>query len=93
MQVQRIQVNDDTLEVIKIVDVSMMIKYWVANADKNVLEMANACVSHEMRNPINSINSMIIKMHDILEQMFVFLSTFNIQAINFKILRFCDQIK
>lgn len=32
--------------------------------EKNLLEMINACVSHEMRNPINSILCQSLKLAD-----------------------------
>lgn len=81
--VQQIQVNEETLEVIKVLDVSMMIKFWVANADKNVLEMANACVSHEMRNPLNSINGMITKIYSVIENIVCFIDGFGDDLFSF----------
>jgi signal transduction histidine kinase len=44
--------------------VSAQIKFWIITGEKKVLEMVNACVSHEMRNPINSIFAMIMKQKD-----------------------------
>lgn len=40
---------------IQVIDISSQIMYNVANADKKLLTLINATVSHEMRNPTNSI--------------------------------------
>jgi signal transduction histidine kinase len=34
------------------------------NSEKKLLKMINACVSHEMRNPLNAIFHMILKLRD-----------------------------
>ena len=51
----------EMFQVLKIIDVSKDILYERANAEKRLLALINATVSHEMRNPINSINSQNIK--------------------------------
>lgn len=53
---------------LKIIDVSTDILYERANGEKQLLAMVNATVSHEMRNPINSINSQNIKQDQINEK-------------------------
>ena len=40
---------------IQSVDVSSGILYEYEKAQKEVIELSNACVSHEIRNPLNSI--------------------------------------
>ena len=45
---------------IQIIDVSAKIMYDIANGEKKFLQLINATVSHEMRNPINSIKSQIL---------------------------------
>lgn len=42
-------------EMIQISDVSSKMMYDFAQADKKLLSLMNATVSHEMRNPTNSI--------------------------------------
>ena len=39
------------------IDVSYSILYDNAKAQKEIQEISNACVSHEMRNPMNSISA------------------------------------
>ncbi len=41
---------------------SAQVMYDFAQGEKKLLTLINATVSHEMRNPLNSINSQIIKM-------------------------------
>jgi signal transduction histidine kinase len=40
---------------LQFVDISKSILYDIEKASNQVLEMINASVSHEMRNPLNSI--------------------------------------
>ena len=40
---------------LQLVNTSGSILYKLEKAHNQVLEMINACVSHEMRNPLNSI--------------------------------------
>ena len=42
-------------ELIQIIDVSAQIMYNKASGEKQFLAMINAFVSHEIRNPLNSI--------------------------------------
>lgn len=40
---------------LQFIDISQSILYDMEKAQNQVLSMINACVSHEMRNPLNSI--------------------------------------
>ena len=51
--------------VLQIIDISSNIKYYKAKGDKKLLTLINATVSHEMRNPLNSIQSQMIKQKHI----------------------------
>lgn len=42
-------------QTIQIIDISVNISYDVAIVERNLLNMINAMVSHELRNPLNSI--------------------------------------
>ena len=44
------------------------IMYDIANGEKKLLALINATVSHEMRNPLNSINAQNIKQIQINEK-------------------------
>lgn len=56
--------------VLKISDVSFNIKYDLSVGEKRLLELVNACVSHEMRNPINAIMAMTAELKDLTAQVF-----------------------
>ena len=43
--------------ILQIIDISDHIMYNITNAEKKLLSTINATVSHEMRNPLNSIYS------------------------------------
>jgi hypothetical protein len=51
--------------------VSGLIKLWINNNEKRLLKLINACVSHEMRNPLNSIFQMILKFKDDIDKIVV----------------------
>ena len=54
---------------LKIVDVSMDVLYERSQGEKKLLTVINATVSHEMRNPINSINTLNIKQQEINDKL------------------------
>ena len=43
-------------KVIQIIDVTAQVLYDNTNAEVKLLQLINACVSHEMRNPLNAIH-------------------------------------
>ena len=57
VQIHRKEVKTDfsTHEVIQLIDISNQILYEMANGEKRLYTLINATVSHEMRNPTNSI--------------------------------------
>lgn len=48
--------------VLEIVDISDKIMYQMAKGEQRLLSLINATVSHEMRNPINSIHVQVVEM-------------------------------
>lgn len=50
----------------QIIDVSDKILYQKANAEKSFLTLINATVSHELRNPLNSLIGQITNMTELL---------------------------
>jgi signal transduction histidine kinase len=59
--------------VVKISDYTLNIQYDLNLGEKRLLELVNACVSHEMRNPINAILGMNLKLKDLTSEMFEFI--------------------
>ena len=59
MQIKRqlLIVDNQSMQVLQIIDISKDIMYTVANGEKKLMGLINATVSHEMRNPLNSIHS------------------------------------
>jgi len=49
------QGNDEISKLIQVVDISDKILYGEVKAEHSFLEMINAAVSHELRNPLNSL--------------------------------------
>jgi hypothetical protein len=64
VQIQTIMIFDKQFNVIKLTEVSTLIKIWLFNGEKKLLKIINACVSHEMRNPLNAIFQTILKLQD-----------------------------
>ena len=48
-------------EFIQIIDISVYVKYDIATAEKKLQSMINGLVSHEIRNPLNSIKIQILR--------------------------------
>ena len=56
-RLQNFERDDCDVLMVQGIDVSYNILYDNAKAQKEILEVSNACVSHEMRNPMNSISA------------------------------------
>ena len=50
------------------IDISTQIMYDKAIGEQKILTMSNAMVSHEIRNPLNSIYSQNIKLRLLIER-------------------------
>lgn len=56
--------NKKTMVMIQIMDISKDILYDQQRAENELLSLINACVSHELRNPLNSVIAQnILKAH------------------------------
>ena len=64
------------MQVLQIIDISKDIMYTVANGEKKLMALINATVSHEMRNPLNSIHSQLIKQTQVNEKMKEIIETY-----------------
>jgi len=53
----------------QVVDVSKSLLYNKVQAQTEFLSLINATVSHEMRNPLNSILNQNLNLHNILKEM------------------------
>ena len=71
VQVKRQYFKSDVkaYDVIKLVDISKDIMYQKTCVEKKLLTVINATVSHEMRNPINSIAALNTKQDQINERL------------------------
>lgn len=61
--------NDKEKVMFQFIDISKTILYDMEKANNAVLGMINACVSHEMRNPLNSIIAQNIEKTVIYQEM------------------------
>jgi signal transduction histidine kinase len=55
------QLLDQNKEMLQIIDISYELMCHRMNGEKKLLSLINATVSHEMRNPLNSIQSQILR--------------------------------
>ena len=63
-KVERIKRENEAMLVLKITDITINIRLQQSQQQKQILQMVNACVSHEMRNPINAIFAMNMQLRD-----------------------------
>lgn len=64
------------------IDISKKILYDMEKSHNAVLGMINACVSHEMRNPLNSIIAQNIEKREIYQEMDSLIKEFRSEIIN-----------
>tara|TARA_B110000285_G_C15057132_1_gene580204 strand:+ start:608 stop:823 length:216 start_codon:yes stop_codon:yes gene_type:complete len=61
---------------VQIIDVSPGVMYDQQKAENSFLAMINACVSHELRNPLNSIMAQNIEKQHLYEELFSLLEMY-----------------
>jgi signal transduction histidine kinase len=61
---------DSKFFVFTVNDITINIQYNLNLGEKKILQLINACVSHEMRNPINAIIGMNLKLKDLTVSLF-----------------------
>ena len=64
LKIENIKIEQKLIQVLKIIDITINIRLQKSQQQKKILQMVNACVSHEMRNPINSIFAMNMQLRD-----------------------------
>ena len=67
--------NNKTMKILQIVDISHTILYGQIQAKNDMLSLINACVSHELRNPLNAIIAQNINKECICRNIREFLDT------------------
>ena len=64
--VKKLTVNNHTFVMLKIDDTTISVHFDLSKGEKKILQLVNACVSHEMRNPLNSILAQNIKLKQLV---------------------------
>jgi signal transduction histidine kinase len=64
LKLEHVSTISGKIRVLKITDITIKVRLEHTQQQKKVLQMVNACVSHEMRNPINSIIAMNIQLRE-----------------------------
>ena len=62
-------INGQTSTMVQIDDISTRILYDNQKAENNFLSLTNACVSHEMRNPLNAMIAYNIEKAALYQQL------------------------
>ena len=65
----------DMHQILQIIDISNEIMCSIANGEKKLLSLINATVSHEMRNPLNSIYSQNLNQAQLCEKLKEFIDS------------------
>ena len=55
IKVTKFNFQEKKKDIIQIIDISASIMYDQQQAQNSFLSLVNACISHELRNPLNSI--------------------------------------
>ena len=71
--------GNSKFQVIKFNNESLSIKFNLNLSEKRLLELVNACVSHEMRNPINGIFGMNVQLRSIITRLFTIIRSLAVQ--------------
>jgi len=74
--------DSEDFQVIQIQNVTSRVRYQNITGEKNLLQMINACVSHEMRNPINSIQCQNYKIEQLIKTIVDLTKGNDIRSIN-----------
>ena len=69
MKITKFMRNQKQRTMVQIIDISRSILYDQQKASNQVQEMVNAMVSHEMRNPLNSIVAQNIEKRNLFKHM------------------------
>jgi len=69
VKVTKYMINDKLTTMLQLIDISSNIMYHQQKADTKFLELINACISHELRNPLNSIVAQNIKKTRLLAEL------------------------
>ena len=65
----------------QVMDITSRVRFQKLVGEKNLLQMINACVSHEMRNPINSIHCQNIKLQEAAKMLNDLLKSNDIKSV------------
>ena len=68
---------DKVKEIIQIIDISASIMYDQSQAQASFLELINACVSHELRNSLNSIIAQNLEKLNMYKELSNLISSFD----------------
>ena len=69
VKTEMIKSTQNKFKVLKVQDITINIRLQLSQQQKKVLQIVNACVSHEMRNPINSIIAMNLQLRDQVDEL------------------------
>lgn len=64
VKVKRLELFSNQFKVITIRDQTISVLFDIQKGEQQILRLVNACVSHEMRNPINSILATNLKLQE-----------------------------
>lgn len=66
---QVLEANSKAFTLLRIVDVTVEVKLALETGKQTILQMINAMVSHEMRNPINAVISQTLKITELAKRL------------------------
>ena len=82
VKVSSLQLNHSNFKVINILDQTVSIQFDKSKGEKKILQLINACFSHQLRNPINSLLVANLKFRNDCLQLRHLMTTQGIESID-----------
>lgn len=80
IRVKTYRQNDEETKILQLIDVTNYILYTEFKAKNQFTSLINACVSHELRNPLNSIIAKNIEKQALYQKLLTLLEQFDIDT-------------
>ena len=81
VKVSSLQLHHSSFKVINILDQTVSIQFDKSKGEKKILQLINACFSHQLRNPINALLVANLKFRTDSQQLRHLMTTFGVDSI------------
>ena len=78
--------------VFKILDISTNVYFDLSKGEKKILQLVNACVSHEMRNPLNAIVAQNLRLRNLASKLLFLMTNLDRPDLGEKLTKIYDEM-